>query len=276
VAFIETCGKFNRIAYPGANCVWPCCGQAAAGTLSLRVRQLDVKCETKTKDNVFVNITINVQYQVEKERMWDAFYRLSDNQQQISSYVFDVVRSTVPRLNLDETFLEKDQIGCSVKEQLSTQMQEFGFYIIHSLVNDVEPAHKVKSAMNEINAARRQRVAALEKAEAEKVAIVKAAEAEAEAKFLQGQGIARQRAAVVAGLRESCAEFTNQSDIQSKDVLELMLVTQYFDMLKDVGTSNRASTIFLPHSPAGMTDAAGQIRDAFLQGSMGTKQISGA
>ncbi|KAF5837926.1 band 7 family-domain-containing protein [Dunaliella salina] len=277
VTFIESCGKFSKVAYPGCNCIIPCCGQAAAGTLSLRVQQLDVRCESKTKDNVFVNVVVSVQYQVQKENLWDAQYKLTDSRQQISSYIFDVVRATVPKMNLDDVFLEKEQIASDIKEQLTKSMSEYGYLIIHALVNDIEPAHRVKEAMNEINAARRMRIAAIEKAEAEKVAIVKAAEAEAEAKFLQGQGIARQRGALVAGLRESVKDFTsNQADVSSKDVLELMLVTQYFDMLKDVGTSNRASTIFLPHSPAGMTDAASQIRNAFLQGSVGSEKIHAA
>uniref|UniRef100_A0A6T8R3H4 Band 7 domain-containing protein n=1 Tax=Chlamydomonas leiostraca TaxID=1034604 RepID=A0A6T8R3H4_9CHLO len=272
VAFIESCGKFDKVAYPGCNVIWPCCGQASAGTLSLRVQQLDVRCETKTKDNVFVTLVVSVQYQVQKENVYDAFYKLTDSRQQISSYIFDVVRATVPKMNLDDVFVEKEEIAKDIKEELTKSMSTYGYLIIHALVNDIEPAAKVKEAMNDINAARRMRVAALEKAEAEKVAVVKAAEAEAEAKYLQGQGIARQRQAIIAGLRDSVKEFTETSDVSAKDVLELMLITQYFDMLKDVGMSNRASTIFLPHTPGALSDISQQIRGVFMEASVGTEQ----
>ncbi|KAJ9521838.1 hypothetical protein QJQ45_024695, partial [Haematococcus lacustris] len=233
--------------------------QVSVGALSLRVQQLDVRCETKTKDNVFVTLVISVQYNVSKENVYDAFYKLTDSRQQISSYIFDVVRATVPKLELDSVFLEKEEIAKGIKEELTKSMTGYGYMILHALVNDIEPAPKVKDAMNEINAARRQRVAALERAEAEKVAVVKAAEAEAEAKFLHGQGIARQRQAIIMGLRDSVKEFDNMSDVSSKDVLELMLITQYFDTLREIGMSNKTSTIFMPHNPSAMSDISAQI-----------------
>lgn len=271
VEFVESCGKFEKVAYPGFNCIIPCMGQVSAGSLSLRVQQLDVRCETKTKDNVFVTLVVSVQYQVQKENVYDAFYKLTDSRQQISSYIFDVVRATVPKMNLDDVFVEKEEIAKDIKDELTKSMGSYGYLIIHALVNDIEPALKVKEAMNDINAARRMRVAELEKAETKKVAVVKAAEAEAEAKFLQGQGIARQRQAIIAGLRDSVKEFTETSDVSAKDVLELMLITQYFDMLKDVGASNRASTIFLPHSPGALGDISHQIRNMFMEGNVGAE-----
>lgn len=270
VAVIETCGKFSNVAYPGFNCVPVCCGAMVAGQLSLRVQQLDVRCETKTLDNVFITLVISVQYQVQKEAIYDAFYKLTDSRQQISSYIFDVVRATVPKMNLDDVFVEKEQIALDIKSELTKAMSGYGYLIIAALVNDIEPAPKVKAAMNEINAARRLRVAALETAEANKVTVVKQAEAEAESKFLQGQGIARQRQAIIAGLRDSVKDFSgNIEGIDAKSVLELMLITQYFDTMKEIGASSKSNTVFLNHAPGNMADVSQQIRSAFLEASAG-------
>lgn len=274
VAIIECCGKFSKVAHPGCNPLCGMCGQSVAGVLSLRVQQLDVRCETKTRDNVFVTLVISVQYQVQKDSVWDAFYKLTDSRQQISSYIFDVVRASVPKMNLDDVFEAKEEIAHTIKEELAKAMTGYGFLIIHALVTDIEPAHKVKEAMNEINAARRMRVAAAETAEAQKVTLVKAAEADAEAKFLQGQGMARQRQAIIAGLRDSVKDFGDAVDgVSSKDVMELMLITQYFDMLRDIGSTNRASTLFLPHSPGGIGDIGSQIRNAFMQSQAASKSL---
>ncbi|KAK9918229.1 hypothetical protein WJX75_002408 [Coccomyxa subellipsoidea] len=270
VEVIERFGKFHRIAQPGFNCVCCCLGESVAGSLSLRIQQLDVRCETKTKDNVFVNVVVSVQYQVEKENLYSAFYKLTDSRSQITSYVFDVVRATVPKILLDDVFTTKEEIAHSVKEELTKSMSSFGFMIIQTLVTDIEPDMKVRAAMNEINAAQRMRVAAMEKAEAEKVQVVKAAEGNAEAQYLAGMGVARQRQAIVNGLRDSIKNFSNDiSDVGSRDVIEMMMITQYFDMLKDVGSSNRNSTVFLPHSPGNIADISAQIRNGFLQGTIG-------
>lgn len=232
----------------------------------MRIQQLDVACETKTRDNVFVNVVVSVQYQVQRETIYDAFYKLTDSNSQIRSYVFDVVRSTVPKMNLDDVFTSKEEIASDVKSELTKSMSSFGYAIIQTLVTDIEPAAKVKQAMNEINAATRMRQAAYEKAEAEKVKTVKAAEAEAEAKFLAGQGIARQRQAIVAGLRDSVLQFSNDVDgITNKEVMEMMMITQYFDTLKDVGTTGRSSAVFLPHQPSAVADVTAQVRNGFLQ-----------
>lgn len=267
LAVVEQFGKFNRIAQPGFNCVCCCLGYAVRGKVSLRVQQLDVLCDTKTKDNVFVQLQVSVQYQVVKEAVYDAFYKLTDSRTQITSYVFDNVRSNVPHMLLDDVFTAKEEIATSVKEELSKAMSSYGYAIVQVLVTDILPDQKVRNAMNEINAASRLRVAAVEKAEAAKINVVKAAEADAEAKFLQGQGIARQRQAIVNGLRESVVQFSEQvNDISSNDVLSLLLVTQYFDTLKEVGANGRSNTIFLPHTPAGVADVAAQIRAGVMQG----------
>jgi len=266
VSIIEQCGAFSRVAQPGFNCVHCYIGESVAGSLSLRVQQLDVKCETKTKDNVFVTLVISVQYQVTRDNVFDAFYKLTDSRQQISSYIFDVVRATVPKLDLDAVFVEKEEIARDIKEELTKAMSGYGYMIIQALVNDIDPDAKVKAAMNEINAATRLRLAAAEKAEAQKVTVVKAAEADAEAKYLAGQGIARQRQAIVNGLRESVKDFSGSVEgVSSGRVLELMLLTQYFDTIKEVGTQSKNSTLFLPSGPGGVTDATAQIRQAFLE-----------
>merc|ERR1712070_602193 len=190
----------------------------------------------------------------------------TDQREQIRSYIFDVVRSTVPRINLDDVFTTKEEIASEVKSMLEKAMTEFGYAIIQTLVTDIAPDHKVKVAMNEINAAQRARVAAQDKAEAEKIMVVKAAEADAEAKYLSGTGIARQRQAIINGLRESVVTFQDEvKDVGAKDVMDLMLVTQYFDMLKEVGVNSKATAVFIPHGPGAIADTANQLRNGLMQ-----------
>ncbi|KAF4656926.1 HIR complex subunit [Perkinsus olseni] len=272
IVIVERFGKFDRLALPGCLCLPVPCICTTAGSVSLRVRQLNVHVETKTKDNVFVTLVVAVMYEALHDRVYEAFYKLTDPGTQINSYVFDAVRASVPLLNLDELFEEKIRIAHQVKEQLRNLMDDFGFRIQEALVVDIEPDNKalrngiivchlhhdddqVKAAMNEINANRRLRIASQEKAEADKIVTVKKAEAEAESKFLQGEGIARQRRAIVDGLRGSVSEFSSRVEgVGAKDVLELVLITQYFDTLKDVGTSSEASTLFLPHNPGSLAE----------------------
>jgi regulator of protease activity HflC (stomatin/prohibitin superfamily) len=251
VGIIEGFGKFSRVAYPGCNCLNPFCGESVAGNLSLRVQQLEVRCETKTRDNVFVTVMVSVQYQVKRVLLYEdgpppaAFYKLTNSHQQISSYVFDVVRSTVPKMDLDDVFTEKRAIALSIKEELTKSMAMFGYDILQALVNDIAPDAKVKVAMNTINSEQRLRVAAADKAEAAKIKVVKEAEADAEAKYLQGVGVARQRQAIVTGLRTSVRAFQDGvKGVTPQDVLELMLVTQYYDMLREVGAQQKTNTIF--------------------------------
>lgn len=262
VEVIEYFGKFSRLATAGLNFKLPIV-ERRAGKLSLRVQQLNVKAETKTKDNVFVNVIVSVQYFVKSDNVYDAFYKLDDAELQINSYVFDVVRARVPRIKLDNLFEEKDDIAMAIKTELNETMQDFGFEILNSLVTDLEPDTKVKAAMNEINAAERLKEAAREKAEADKIMKVKAAEAEAESKALQGKGIADQRLAIVNGLKDSVEDFQEGvPGTSAQDVMNLVLMTQYFDTLKDVG--ERSNTILIPHSPGGMQDIEAQIRNAFI------------
>ncbi|CAL5227031.1 g9926 [Coccomyxa viridis] len=274
VTIIEQFGKFRRVANSGCNFINCCFGEYVAGKLSLRVRQLDVRCDTKTKDNVFVRVVASVMYQVQdgKQAQYDAFYRLSNTEQQITSYVFDVVRAIVPKIILDDVFTAKTEIAAEVKEALQKSMESFGFIIIETLVTDIEPDQKVRAAMNEINAAQRMRMAAKEKAEADRVMVVTRAQGDAEAKYLEGQGIARQRQAIVNGLRDSVMDFEKGvSDVQSRDVIEMMMITQYFDMLKDVGSKN--ATIFIPSNPGHVGDLSAEMRNGFLQGMAGRQEM---
>lgn len=267
LAMVQKFGRHSRILNPGLAFLNPLCGECVAGSISLRIQQLDVKCDTKTRDNVFVKIVVSVQYQVIVDQVYDAFYKLTNVHQQITAYVFDVVRSTVPKIKLDDVFETKEEIALAVKEELTKSMHDFGYSILQALITDIDPDPKVKEAMNQINAAQRMRVAATDKAEAEKILVVKAAEADAESKYLAGVGIARQRKAIIEGLRESVVLFSDQvPDTRPKDVMDIVLMTQYFDTLKDIGAHSRASTVFVPHSPSMMNNYANEIKRGFVQG----------
>lgn len=270
-AVIQRFGKFKNIAMPGLNFKVPIV-DTIAGRINFRVRQLDVEVETKTEDNVFVKVVVAVQYYVLQDKAYDAFYKLADPSTQITAYVFDVVRARVPQLKLDDVFERKDEIAIAVKSELTSVMDDFGYAIVKALVTDIDPDHKVKEAMNEINAAQRMRVAANEKGEAERILRVKAAEAEAQSKALQGRGIADQRRAIVDGLRESVNDFQNAvPGATAQDVMNLVLMTQYFDTLKEVGSVSKTNTILMPHSPGAMSEIAHQIRMALMTGELAVK-----
>jgi len=264
VAVIERFGKYVRMAKPGLNFRIPVIDRVA-GRISLRIQQLDVKAETKTKDNVFVTVIVSVQYFILPEKVYEAFYKLNNPDVQINSYVFDTIRARVPKITLDELFEKKEEIAMAVKEELNETMIDFGFEILNSLVTDIEPDLKVKEAMNEINAAQRLRVAASEKGEAEKIIKVKAAEADAESKALQGRGIANQRMAIIEGLKDSVDDFQKSIPGSSpQDVMNLVLMTQYFDTLKEIGADSKTNTLLIPHGPGAMNNLADQLREAML------------
>lgn len=263
-ALVERFGKFRRVASPGLNLKVPFI-ERVAGRINLRVQQLDVTVETKTKDNVFVHIIVAVQYMVLPAKVFDAFYRLDQPTVQITAYVFDVVRARVPKMELDDVFERKDEVAIAVKEELSGEMDTFGYIIVQALVTDIDPDKKVKESMNEINAAKRLREAAQERGEADKILKVKAAEAEAESKALQGRGIADQRRAIIDGLRESVDQFAQSiSGTTPESIMQLVLMTQHYDTVKEIGASSRANTIFVPYTPGGMSDLAQQMRDALI------------
>ena len=270
-AVVERFGTFNRIAGSGLNIKIPLIDRIS-GRISLRIQQLDVRVETKTKDNVFVFVVVSVQYYVLPGKVVDAFYRLQNPQQQITSFVFDTVRARVPSIILDDLFEKKDEIAQAVKAELDNIMGDVGYGIIKALVTDIDPDAKVKVSMNEINAAQRLREAAIQQAEADKIRVVKAAEGEAESKALQGKGIADQRKAIIEGLKVSVENFSSNIDgAKAQDVMNLVLMTQYFDTIKDIGLSGKSNTILIPHSPGGMQDISTELRNAIITGNEVTK-----
>ncbi|MGH6876889.1 MAG: SPFH domain-containing protein [Rhizomicrobium sp.] len=263
-AIVERFGRYVRTANPGLNTKLPFT-ERIAQRVSLRVQQLPVEVETKTLDNVFVKLFVAVQYRVIEGKEADSYYKLQNHVDQIKSYVLDVVRAQVPKMNLDEVFEKKDEVGASVKSELDVSMKVYGFEIPNALVTDVNPADNVKAAMNEIQTQQRLQVAAAAKGEANKILVVKNAEADAESKRLQGEGIAKQRRAIVDGLRESIAAFTDQiGGVSAAEVLKLVLMTQYFDTMKEIGVSSGSKVILMPHTPGGMADIAEQLRDTII------------
>jgi regulator of protease activity HflC (stomatin/prohibitin superfamily) len=265
---VQRLGKFSRIAHPGLNFKIPYI-DAVVRKISLQVQQLDVKVETKTKDNVFVLIPISVQYQVIPEKVYEAFYKLSDPIKQIESFVYNVILGHVPKMTLDQTFEQQAQIAIDVKESLDESMREFGYSIAKSLITDIVPDEKVKAAMNDINAAAREREATVSRAETEKMLLVKKAEAEAESKKLQGEGIANQRTAIIEGLRESVERFSESvSGATAKDAMTMVLMTQYFDTLKEIAGGNRSNTVMMPHTPNALNDLFTQFREAIITGNV--------
>jgi regulator of protease activity HflC (stomatin/prohibitin superfamily) len=264
VAVVTRFGKFLRVAEPGLNWKTPFF-DIVAGTVSLRVNQITLTMETKTKDNVFVTIPISVQTRVRPEKVFDAYYKLSDPVSQIKSYVEQVILGHVPGMTLDDVFATQSSIALAVKQELDADMSLFGYEIVNVLVTDIVPDAKVKSAMNDINAAQREQVAANARGEAEKILVVKKAEAEAESKALQGQGIANQRKAIVEGLQVSIEQFQKVVEgASAKDVMQLVMVTQYFDTLKSIGENDKTSTLFLTHSPSAVQDVSEQILQSLL------------
>ena len=255
---VERFGKFNRIVRPGLHILIPFAERAFI--VDLQVKQAQFSVETKTRDNVFVQIPVSVQYQVLEDKIFDAFYKLSSPQKQIESFVFNSILGHVPKLTLDETFEQQSGISVAVKTELDSIMSGFGFNILTALVTDIIPDVKVKSAMNDINAAQRAQVAAQARGEAEKTLKVKQAEAEAASKALQGQGIAAERQAIIDGLRSSIEHFREAvPGATAEDVMALVLLTQYFDTLKDVGTRAGTNTLFLPSNPGAASDFLTQI-----------------
>src|SRR5271170_7926494 len=264
VAVITRFGKFLRVAEAGLNWKRPFV-DTIAGKVSLRVNQITLTMETKTKDNVFVTIPISVQNRVRPEKVFDAYYKLANPAQQIQSYVEQVILGHVPGMTLDEVFASQSGIAAAVKQELDADMATFGYEIVNVLVTDIVPDEKVKSAMNDINAAQREQVAANARGEAEKILVVKKAEAEAESKALQGQGIANERKAIIQGLQGSIEQFQKViGSASTSEVMQLVLVTQYFDTIKSIGEMDKTNTLFLSHSPGAVRDISDQILQSML------------
>ena len=246
-AVVERFGKFVSTRQSGLQLKIPIIDRVA-GRLSLRIQQLDVVVETKTKDDVFVKIKVSVQFKVIKDKVYDAFYKLDFPQDQITSYVFDVVRAEVPKMILDDVFEKKDDVAIAVKGELNEAMKNYGFDIIKTLVTDIDPDAQVKESMNRINASEREKVAAQFEGDAQRILIVERAKAEAESKRLQGQGIADQRREIARGLEDS-VKVLNNVDINSQEASALIVVTQHYDTLQSVGSASNSNLILMPNSP---------------------------
>jgi regulator of protease activity HflC (stomatin/prohibitin superfamily) len=246
-AIIERFGKFHSVRQSGLHLKIPLVDRIS-GRLSLKIQQLDVMIETKTLDDVFVRLKVSVQFKVIKLKVYDAFYKLDYPHDQITSYVFDVVRAEVPKMKLDDVFVKKDDIAIAVKKELNEAMMDYGYDIIKTLVTDIDPDSQVKEAMNRINAAEREKVAAQFEGDAARILIVEKAKAEAESKRLQGQGIADQRREIARGLEES-VDVLNKVGINSQEASALIVVTQHYDTLQAIGGETNSNLILLPNSP---------------------------
>ena len=260
-AIVERFGRFLTIRQSGLHIKIPFIDRIS-GRITLRIMQLDVIVETKTKDDVFVKLKVSVQYKVVYDKVYDAFYKLDFPQDQITSYVFDVVRAVVPKMKLDDVFEKKDEIANAVKGELNDAMTNYGYDIIKALVTDIDPDAEVKSAMNQINAAERKKVAAQYEGDAERIFIVEKAKAEAESKRLQGQGIADQRREIARGLEDS-VDVLNNVGINSQEASALIVVTQHYDTLQSIGEETNSNLILLPNSPQAGSDMLNNMVASF-------------
>jgi len=263
---IERLGKFNKVSKAGLHIKIPLI-DSISGKINLRVRELPVEVETKTKDDVFVKIVVSVQFFVidTRDGIRDSFYELNNPEQQIQSYVFDSIRSEVPLMELDDVFAQKEKIAIAIKNELSDTMKQFGFDFIKALVTDIDPDAKVKQSMNEINAAKRMKEAAREEAAAAKIRVVAAAEADSESKRLAGEGIAKQRIAIANGLKESVEEvkLAMEDHVTSQDVMNMLFMTQHYETVSKL-SENNTSTIFMPYSPDNVGDLQMQIQSSLI------------
>jgi regulator of protease activity HflC (stomatin/prohibitin superfamily) len=274
-AIVERFGKFVRVAGPGLQSKTPFV-ERVAGRVSLQVEQLNAEIETKTKDNVFVVVRLAVQYQAgaDAQQVQDAFYKLDNPEVQMQAYAFDVVRSHIPSMDLDEAYADADTIAKHIQDTLHSQMAPYGYEIVKALVTNIEPDQKVKDAMNNINAAQRNQVAAAAQGDAQKTLAVKKAEGERETMRLQGEGVAAERKAIAEGLHESL-EIIAQHGLDPREAMALVALTQYTDMIRSLGEQARTNTILLPHSPSGVGDLLSQIREGILVGDLAGDSAKG-
>jgi len=264
-AIVERLGRFHSIRNSGLQFKIPIVDRLA-GRINLKIQQLDVMVETKTFDDVFIKMKVSVQFLVLQEKVYEAFYKLQNPHDQITSYVFDVVRAEVPKMKLDDVFVRKDDIANAVRRELQEAMNNYGYDIVRALVTDIDPDHQVKEAMNRINAAEREKIAAEYEGEAERIRIVAKAKAEAESKRLQGQGIADQRREIARGLEES-VEVLNNVGINSQEASALIVVTQHYDTLQSLGENSNSNLILLPNTPSSGSDMLTDMTSSFVASS---------
>ena len=247
IAIVERLGKFTKDYGAGFNFKIPILDKVV-GRVSLRIQQLDVIVETKTKDDVFVHLKISVQFQVQREHVYNAFYKLQNPHEQITAFIFDTVRAEVPKMRLDDVFVKKEEVAIAIQRELREAMLNYGYDIIKALVTDIDPDENVKIAMNRINAAEREKIAAQHEGDAQRILIVERAKAEAESKRLQGMGIADQRREIARGLEES-VEVLNRAGINSQEASALIVITQHYDTLQSIGAETNSNLILLPNNP---------------------------
>lgn len=275
VYVIQRLGKFSKMASAGLGFIIPFIDRKA-GVINLRVQQLDVDVETKTHDDVFVHVRVSVQFQVMSDKLHESFYALDNPRHQISSYVFDDVRAEVPKMELDDVFAKKEEIAVAVRNNLADSMDDYGYMIVKALITDIDPDAHVKESMNRINAAKRDKEATMEEAEAGKIRVVKAAEADAESKRLSGEGIAQQRLEIVRGFKESVEDFQKSlKNITHEEVMQFVLLTQYFDTLNNIGANGKNTTMLMPHSPGAMQDFQQQIVSGTAFGQKMSEDLEG-
>ncbi len=270
-AIVERLGRYHSIKQSGLHFKIPFVDRIS-GRINLRVQQLDVPVETKTMDDVFVRLKVSVQFRVLQDNIYDAFYKLENPHEQITSYIFDVVRAEVPKLKLDDVFVRKDDIAHAIMMELQEAMNDYGYKIVKALVTDIDPDQAVKDAMNRINASEREKLAAEFEAEAEKIRIIAKAKAEAESKRLQGQGIADQRREIAKGLEES-VEVLNKVGINSQEASALIVVTQHYDTMQSIGENSNSNLILLPNSPTAGSDMLTEMVTSFTASQMMGEQM---
>lgn len=270
-AIVQRLGKFQSVRQAGLQFKIPFV-DTIAGRLNLKIQQLDVIVETKTLDDVFVRLKVSVQFRVLKDAIYDAFYKLENSHEQITAYVFDVVRAEVPKMKLDDVFVKKDDIALAIMRELQEAMNDYGYGIVKALVTDIDPDQAVKNAMNRINAAEREKLAAEYEGEAERIRIVARAQAEAESKKLQGQGIADQRREIARGLEES-VEVLNQVGINSQEASALIVITQHYDTLQSMGENTNSNLILMPNAPTAASDMLNQMVTSFTASSQALEAI---
>ena len=261
-ALVERFGKFLSIRQSGLQFKIPLIDKIA-GRVSLKIQQLDVMVETKTKDDVFVQMKISVQFQILREKVYDAFYKLQNPHDQITAYIFDTVRAEVPKMKLDDVFEKKDDIAIAIQRELKQAMLDYGYDIVKALVTDIDPDKQVKSAMNRINAAEREKLAAQFEGDAQRILIVERAKAEAESKRLQGKGIANQRREIARGLEES-VDVLNKAGINSQEASALIVITQHYDTLQSIGSESNSNLILLPNNPTAASTMLSDMVTSFV------------
>jgi len=261
---VQRFGRFVKALPPGLGCLcWPV--ENVIGTVSTKLQQWTIKSEVKTKDNVFVTLVISIQYLIQIENVETAYYSMQDPKSQVTSFVENTLRSIAPNLILDDLFAQKDKVSLHIKEDLSKKMESYGYHLIDTLITEIEPEHGVKDAMNKINTEMRLREAAQFQAETRKILAIREAEAQSESKRLQGEGTAKQRLAIIEGLRKGIDDMSKSTDSSPKEAMQYVLITQYFDTLREIGTSPNKGTLFLPHMPSSVNDIANQLKTSFLE-----------